>query len=260
MKEVLNICCVQSEIIWEHPKANADHYDTLFQSIPKGADLIVLPEMFMTGFSMNAEHCAESMDGASIQWMENKAKQYNCALMGSLIIREETNYFNRLLFVYPNGKIRYYDKRHLFTLAGEDKVYTSGKEILVLDYLGWNICPMICYDLRFPAWARNTKGYDVLLFVANWPKPRIDAWDTLLKARAIENMSYVIGVNRVGQDHNGLEYVGHSQGFDALGNRLNERNEPKQKIMTIRLNKTKLQETRNQFQFLNDRDFFTIAE
>lgn len=260
MNNKLNIYCVQSEMIWENPIASAKQYDAMLEVVPNEINLIVLPEMFMTGFSMHPENCAESMDGFSVRWMEEKAKHYNVAIMGSLIIKEDEKFYNRLIFMYPNGKIRYYDKRHLFTLAGEDKVYTAGNEVLVVDYLGWKICPMICYDLRFPIWSRNTKNYDVLIYVANWPKPRINAWDTLLKARAIENMSYVVGVNRVGTDENDLTYIGHTQGLDALGNSIGKISEAIPSVLKNTLDKSTLVETRNKFQFLQDRDFFTIAE
>jgi predicted amidohydrolase len=162
-----------------------------------------------------------------------------------------------LLFVFPDGKIDFYDKRHLFTLASEDKVYTSGKEKLIITYKGFKICPLICYDLRFPVFARNVENYDLLLYVANWPKTRVNAWDILLKARAVENMSYVIGVNRIGNDNNNLEYVGHSQVIDFLGNYLIEPQE-KEGVFIVEIDKEKQDETRSKLAFLNDRDEFTI--
>jgi predicted amidohydrolase len=174
--------------------------------------------MFTTGFTMQPERVAETMNGETIQWMQSLAKAKNAAITGSLIIVEEGKYYNRLVFVFPTGEIQQYDKRHLFTLAGEDGVFTAGTSKVLIEYKGWKICPLICYDLRFPVFSRNVENYDLLIYVASWPKTRIAAWDTLLKARAIENMSYTIGVNRLGVDGTNLEYVGHSQIVDYLGN------------------------------------------
>lgn len=219
--------------------------------------MIVLPEMFTSGFTMNPKKVAETMQGETVSWLIKLAKAKNCAITGSLVITENENYYNRLLFVFPDGKIEFYDKRHLFTLAGEEKVYTSGKEKLIVDYKGFKICPLICYDLRFPVFARNVENYDLLIYVANWPKPRVNAWDILLKARAVENMSYVIGVNRIGNDNNHLEYVGHSQAIDFLGNYLVEPQE-KEDIFIVEINKEKQDETRSKLAFLNDKDEFEL--
>lgn len=220
-------------------------------------DLIVLPEMFSSGFTMNPKNVAETMDGETISWLQHLAKAKNCAITGSLVIEENGNYYNRLVFVLPNGKIKTYDKRHLFTLAGEDKVYTAGSNKLIIEYKGFKICPLICYDLRFPVFARNVENYDLLLYVANWPKPRINAWDILLKARAVENMSYAIGVNRIGMDNNNLEYVGHSQAVDFLGNYLIEPQET-DGVFIVELDREKLLETRGKLGFLADRDSFNL--
>ena len=207
---------------------------------------------------MNPEKLSETMEGFSVSWMREKAIKKEIAIVGSLIIEENGNYYNRLIFTKPNGEIHTYDKCHLFTYGGEDKVYSSGNERLIVDYKGWKICPMICYDLRFPVWTRNSDTYDVLIFVANWPKPRISAWDTLLKARAIENMCYTIGVNRVGVDGNNLEYIGHSQVIDMLGNELNAIDNEKEVVFKVSLDKSTLMESRNKFRFLNDKDSFSI--
>jgi omega-amidase len=174
-----------------------------------------------------------------------------------LVIKEDGKYYNRLLFVLPNGEIKTYNKRHLFSYAGEEKFYTAGDEKLIIDYKGFRICPLVCYDLRFPVFARNTEDYDVLLYVANWPRARILAWDTLLRARAIENMSYTIGVNRIGLDGNQHAYTGHSQIIDALGNYIVEPFE-QENVITIKLDKQALIDTRKKFAFLNDRDSFKI--
>ena len=220
-------------------------------------DLIVLPEMFSSGFTMNPKAVAETMNDETIAWLQHLAKAKDCAITGSLVIEENGKYYNRLVFVYPNGELKTYDKRHLFTLAGEDKVYTAGKEKLIIEYKGFRICPLICYDLRFPVFARNVEDYDVLLYVANWPKPRINAWDILLKARAVENMSYAIGVNRIGMDENELEYVGHSQAVDFLGNYLLEAQET-DGVFIVELDKEKLLETKNKLAFLEDKDQFRL--
>lgn len=220
-------------------------------------DLIVLPEMFSSGFTMNPKAVAETMNGETIAWLQHLAKAKDCAITGSLVIEENGKYYNRLVFVYPNGELKTYDKRHLFNLAGEDKVYTAGREKLIIEYKGFRICPLICYDLRFPVFARNVEDYDVLIYVANWPKPRINAWDILLKARAVENMSYAIGVNRIGMDENELEYVGHSQAVDFLGNYLLEAQET-DGVFIVELDKEKLLETRSKLAFLKDKDSFKL--
>ncbi len=220
-------------------------------------DLIVLPEMFSSGFTMNPKAVAETMNGETIAWLQHLAKAKDCAITGSLVIEKNGKYYNRLVFVYPNGELKTYDKRHLFTLAGEDKVYTAGKEKLIIEYKGFRICQLICYDLRFPVFARNVEDYDVLIYVANWPKPRINAWDILLKARAVENMSYAIGVNRIGMDENELEYVGHTQAVDFLGNYLLEPQET-DGVFIVELEKEKLLETRSKLAFLGDKDQFSL--
>jgi len=215
--------------------------------------------MFTTGFTMHAAKVAETMQGETVSWLKNLAKEHNAAFMGSIVITEAHNFYNRLLFVEPSGKITYYNKRHAFTLVGEEKTYTSGTKKVILDYKGWKICPLICYDLRFPVWARNTEDYHILIYVANWPKPRISAWDTLLKARAIENMSYCIGVNRIGIDGVKCEYPGHSAVYDVLGNRIAHLEPNKEQIQVVTLEKRHIQAYRNKFKFLNDRDNFTIT-
>ena len=218
----MKIAIIQSPLVWEDPKANRIQFEEKIKSITENVDLIVLPEMFSTGFTMHPELVAETMNGETITWLQSLCKEKNVAITGSLVITENGNFFNRLVFVFPSGEIQHYDKKHRFTLAGEDKVYTAGKNKLIVDYKGFKICPLICYDLRFPVFSRNVENYDVLLYVANWPKIRTNAWDILLKARAVENMSYVIGVNRVGVDDNNLEYIGHSQAVDFFGNDIQE--------------------------------------
>lgn len=255
----MKIALIQSSLVWENPKANRNNFEEKINAISEKVDLIVLPEMFTSGFTMNPKDVCEAMDGETVLWLKLIAKAKNRAITGSLIIKENNNYYNRLVFVFPSGEIQFYDKRHLFTLAGEEKKYTAGKEKLIIDYLGFKICPLICYDLRFPVFSRNTEEYDVLLYVANWPKVRINAWDTLLKARAIENISYTIGVNRVGIDNNKLEYNGHSQIIDFSGNYLLEPQE-NDGIYYTKLHKNDLLDFREKFGFLNDRDSFTVSD
>ena len=245
-------------MVWENPSQNRLNFLNKIDSITQPVDIIVLPEMFTSGFTMNPKDVAETMQGETVSWMKSIASKKQAAITGSLIIKENDNYYNRLLFVHPNGEINSYDKRHTFTLAGEDKVYTAGTKKLIVAFKGWSICPLICYDLRFPVWARNTENYEVLIYVANWPKPRVNAWDALLKARAIENMSYCIGVNRVGLDANNHEYSGHSAAYDVLGNRLDTTPFDKEAMSIVTLDKTELENYRNKLNFLNDKDEFTL--
>ncbi|SHF78523.1 Predicted amidohydrolase [Flavobacterium fluvii] len=253
----MKIALIQSSLLWESPTANRNHFEEKINVIAEKVDLIVLPEMFSTGFTMNPEAVFETMQGETIQWLQSLAKAKRSAVTGSLVVKENDNFYNRLVFVFPSGEIQFYDKRHLFTLAGEDKVYTSGKGKLVVEYLGWKICPLVCYDLRFPVFARNVEEYDVLIYVANWPKSRIQAWDILLKARSVENMCYTIGVNRVGFDDNNLEYNGHSQTVDFIGNYTLDPQET-EGVFIVELNKEKLLEARKKLGFLNDRDAFEL--
>ncbi|NEW80406.1 MAG: amidohydrolase, partial [Gelidibacter sp.] len=206
----LKIAMLQAELVWHNVELNRKNFLEKINQIKEQVDLIILPEMFTTGFSMHPQKIGDTMNGETVNWMRKIASEKDTAIAGSVIIFENNNFYNRFLFVHPSGEINFYDKRHLFTLAGEDKVYESGKEKLIVNYKGWKICPLVCYDLRFPVWARNVEDYDLLIYVANWPKIRIAAWDTLLKARAIENMCYTVGVNRVGVDANNYEYNGHS--------------------------------------------------
>jgi predicted amidohydrolase len=254
----MKIALIQIELAWENPNENKALLQEKINAISQYVDLIVLPEMFTSGFTMNPKNVAQTMQGEAISWLKETAKNKNCAITGSLVIEENGNYFNRLVFVFPNGEIQTYDKRHLFTLAGEDKVYKAGKDKLVVDYKGFKICPLICYDLRFPVFARNVEEYDVLIYVANWPKPRVNAWDILLKARAVENMCYVIGVNRIGFDENNHEYVGHSQAVDFLGKYIQEPQEI-EGVFIVELDKNELIETREKLNFLNDRDEFKLV-
>lgn len=253
----MKISLIQTSLIWENARANRANFENHINSIQEQTDIILLPEMFSTGFTMEPATVAEGMGGETVQWMKAMAAAKDCAVAGSVVIKEDENYYNRFLFVLPDGEIMVYDKRHLFSLAGENKAYTNGVDRLVIEYRGWKICPLVCYDLRFPVFSRNTEDFDLLLYVANWPAPRILAWDTLLKARAIENMCYVAGVNRIGQDTNGHNYLGHSQVIDCLGANvvLPSENEG---VFTVKLDKQGMFETRKKLDFLSDRDSFIL--
>ncbi len=254
----LKIALIQSDLVWENPVQNRLNFAKKINSITQPVDIIILPEMFTTGFTMNASELAETMDAETVSWMKSIAKKSNAAIVGSIIISKAHNFFNRLLFVQPDGRIDTYDKRHTFTLAGEHKVYQAGSKRLILDYKGWKICPLVCYDLRFPVWARNTENYDLLIYVANWPKPRIAAWDALLKARAIENMSYCIGVNRVGLDASNYEYSGSSAVYDVLGEKISNIAIGIEQIEILTLEEKHIKKYREKLQFLNDQDGFNL--
>ena len=258
MAQILTTALLQVDLFWEDIQKNISLFEKKIEALPQEVDLIILPEMFSTGFSMNAKALAEPVQGPTFQWMLKTAAERNAAMTGSIIVAENGNYYNRLYFVHPDGTFQKYDKRHTFTLAKENETYASGKERLIVEYKGWRICPLVCYDLRFPVWSRNTEDYDLLLYVANWPAARVAAWDTLLKARAIENMSYCIGVNRVGRDGKDLEYVGHSAAYDCLGKMISEAHDAVEFTEIVELDKQHLQETRSQLKFLQDRDKFKV--
>ncbi len=258
MQQELQIAIIQADLAWEDAQKNRISFSKKMKEINIPVDVILLPEMFTTGFSMTPKKLAESMTGETVVWMQEMARSMDAAIAGSVIIEEEGQFYNRMLFVHPDGNIDCYDKRHAFTLAGEDKEYATGNSLTIVEYKGWRICPLICYDLRFPVWSRNTQNYDVLLYVASWPKPRINAWNSLLKARAIENMSYCIGVNRVGVDPNGYEYSGNSAAIDFLGNEMTALSENNETVLYATLQKEKLIALRSKLNFLNDKDTFVV--
>lgn len=214
----ITVTLVQTELFWKDIQANLAMFDTWFESVPDETDLVVLPEMFTTGFSMNASVLAQIMDGPAVKWMRETSRQKQTDVVGSMIIREGGEYFNRLLWARPEGELLKYDKRHLFRMAGEEKIYRAGKKLLTVTLGGWKIRPFVCYDLRFPVWTRNIdNAYDAVIFVANWPAARSAHWQKLLTARAIENQAYVIGVNRVGTDGDGRTFSGDSAVIDPKG-------------------------------------------
>ncbi|KAF2331118.1 MULTISPECIES: amidohydrolase [Flavobacterium] len=253
----MKIALIQTDLIWENAAANREKFDDQINELDSEINLIVLPEMFSTGFTMNASEVAETMQGETIEWMKLKAREKNAAITGSLVITENGEYYNRMLFVFPSGDFQYYDKRHLFSLAGENEFYIPGTQKVIVEYLGWKICLQICYDLRFPVFARNVENYDLLLYVANWPKVRTSAWDTLLNARAIENLSYVAGVNRIGFDDNNFEHNGHTQLIDYWGNYIIKPQET-EGVFVAELDKDIMLETRRKLNFLGDQDTFEI--
>ncbi len=255
----LTIALFQYDIAWENPSVNREKITLFIDGLPSETDLVILPEMFTTGFSLKPKGLAETMQGITVLWMQELAKKHQVAIVGSLIIIENKKYYNRLVFVHDSGRIESYDKRHAFTLAGEQKEYTKGTERRIVTYKGWRICPLICYDLRFPVWARNKEEYELLLYVANWPEARIKAWDALLKARAIENMAYTVGVNRVGVDANGHKYCGNSVVLDALGTVLKASEIHTEMGCIVTLSKERLDTARNRFGFLKDGDDFEFV-
>ncbi len=255
----LRITLIQTALQWENAPENRQHFDSLLDDIqPSSTDLVILPEMFSTGFSMQLEALAETTEGPTIQWMRAKAAELGATITGSLIIQDQGQYYNRLIWMRPDGTYEQYDKRHLFSFAGEDKHYTQGNKRLIVSLKGWRVCPLVCYDLRFPVWSRNRKEYDLLLYVANWPERRNYAWKHLLIARAIENQCYVAGLNRIGADGNNIAHSGDSAIIDPLGEVLfTLANEPF--VKTFTLSASHLIETREKFRFLDDGDGFVIG-
>jgi predicted amidohydrolase len=285
----LSITTIQADLFWEDKKANLQRFEEKILGIREYTEVVILPEMFNTGFSMKPETLAEKMDGPSVAWMKKLAAQKRIILTGSLIIEEEGNYYNRLIWMLPNGQYGYYDKRHRFAYAGENEHYTAGNKRLIASVKGWKINLLVCYDLRFPVWSRQSPAqapagvqeqeassmglsaaisgndakvpepeYDLLIYVANWPERRNHAWKTLLQARAIENQSYVAGVNRVGKDGNSIYHSGDSMIIDPLGEALYHSPE-EETVFTYTLQKKKLEEARSRFPFWRDADHFSIS-
>jgi len=263
----LRISVVQADTVWHDPKANRKHYQTLFDELEERSDVIVLPETFTSGFSNDAISQAETMQGETVAWLSAQAKALDAAITGSVQIRDGGKVFNRMLWAMPDGGIHFYDKRHLFRMANEHERYAPGIDKTFIEYKGWRICPLVCYDLRFPVFSRNRFNeavpdgydYDLLIYVANWPSPRHFAWQTLLKARAIENLSYVAGVNRVGIDANGLNYLGGSTVLDFTRQSLAECGIGPQ-MQTALVSHAELAAFRQRFPFHLDADHFNIVD
>lgn len=258
----ISITLIQTNLIWEEPSANLRLLEEKISTMPERGNIVILPEMFSTGFSMQPEKFAETMEGETVSWMKAVSRRYGIILTGSLIIEEGGNYYNRLIWMLPNGQAGHYDKRHLFAYGHEDQHYTPGNKRLIASVNGWKINLQVCYDLRFPVWARQQSSeegpeFDLLIYVANWPERRSHAWKTLLCARAIENQCYVAGVNRVGSDGNNVYHSGNSLVIDPLGQVLYHMAD-EEDCFTIMLSKDKLEETRKTFPFWRDADEFTI--
>jgi omega-amidase len=264
--ENLKITLVQTPLVWENPGANLGHLDSLLTR-PAGTDVVMLPEMFTTGFTMKPEKNAEKHEGRGLQWMKQKAVELNTHITGSICVEEKGRYYNRLYFVSPTGKYKSYDKRHLFRMGNEQNHYTPGKEKLIVEVNGWKILPLVCYDLRFPVWSRNrwvqksdvpVADYDVLLYVANWPEARSYAWKQLLIARAIENQCYVAGVNRIGADGNIIMHAGDSLVVNPLGEIISHTKAHQESVETVVLDHEMLQGLRKKFPVGLDTDAFEL--
>ncbi|WKN45990.1 amidohydrolase [Tunicatimonas pelagia] len=260
----LTVSLIQTSLYWHEVEANLAMLEEKIWQIDQPTDLIILPEMFSTGFTQQADSLAEPMNSKTFRWMKQQAAQTKAVVTGSYIVREQQNFYNRLLWVRPDGTFSYYDKRHLFRMAGEDRVFSAGDSLLIEELKGWRVCPLICYDLRFPVWSRNVVqadgalNYDLLIYVANWPAARRSAWETLLKARAIENACYVAGVNRVGEDGNQVSYLGNSVAVDFKGDIVADLEEQEQ-IITIPLSYQDLEAYRQKFPVHLDADKFLLG-
>jgi predicted amidohydrolase len=265
--ETLKITIVQKDLAWEDKKANLENFEKMIRGNTEKMEIVLLPEMFNTGFSMKPTEYAETMDGEAVQWMKRVAAEKKIILGGSIMVKENGSYYNRLVWMLPNGEYGIYDKRHLFAYAGEDAHYSSGSKRLIASVKGWRINLLVCYDLRFPVWSRqvinadendNSAEYDVLVYVANWPEKRIHAWKTLLQARAIENQCYVVGVNRVGDDGNGHHYPGSSMIIDPMGQPVHTADD-KEEIFTYTLSFEEIRKVREKLPFLKDADHFILT-
>ena len=257
MNSNLEISIFQIDLAYKDKSKNYNTIDLLSEKINK-TDIILLPEMFNTSFVPSDISLAEKMDGPSIKWMKSLSKRKNASVVATLMIEENDQFYNRLVWVSKYGEIYTYDKCHLFSLAKEDHTLTKGTKKTIISENGWNICPLICYDIRFPVFCRNQDDYDILIFLSSWPEKRINAWDILLKARAIENQCFTIGVNRVGEDSSGIIFPGHSLAFDSFGNKIVDFSNMKNTVKNVILSKDKLMLQRRQMNFLKDRDLFTI--
>lgn len=254
----MKVSLVQTTLSWEDPAANLEQIGAQLKQLPPSTDLVVLPEMFTTGFTMNPAPVAEQTEGPTLDWLRTQAAQFNAAFTGSYVVQANGSFYNRLAWVFPDGTYKTYDKRHLFTLAGEDQFYTAGTERLVVEWKGWKICPLICYDLRFPVWSRNDVDYDLLIYVANWPERRRHHWRSLLMARAIENQVYTIGLNRVGVDGKDIRYTGDSCLIDYAGE-IRASLAMETATVTVELDQTRQAAYRERYAFLADQDSFTIG-
>ncbi len=254
----LAITLIQSHIVWEEPEKNRKLFDAKIRAVTEPTHCIILPEMFTTGFTMKAAQFAEPPEGPTVQWMKEMAARCGCDLAGSLVIKEDEKFFNRLYWVKPDGRCFHYDKRHLFRMAKEDETYSPGHSLLTVEVAGWKVRPLICYDLRFPVWSRNRNhDYDLLIYVANWPERRVSHWRLLLQARAVENQAFVAGVNRIGKDGNGIAHTGDSLVVDPLGKIVLDMR-GREATETVRLSRQTLENYRQKFPVWKDSDRFEI--
>jgi len=258
-EDELNVALIQYDILWEDPKGNRLRLENIFKNVPTEIDIIVLPEMFSTGFSMDVSSNAEPMEGDSLSWMREQSCLLNSVIAGSLMVSENGSFYNRFLFVFPAGNYEFYDKRHLFSMGKEDEKFLCGRERKIFKIKNFRILPQVCYDIRFPVFSRNNDDYDVMINCANWPVSRIDVWKTLLKARAIENQSYVLGVNRIGQDKLNIRYSGDSMVVDSKGKVMASATPGEGKVIVSKLSKLSLNRFRRKFPVLKDRDDFFIS-
>jgi predicted amidohydrolase len=252
----LNVAIIQANLHWENKQENLNLFSNKIENISEVVDLIVLPEMFTTGFTMNPEKFAEEMNGETIGWMQKKANEKNCVIVGSFVCVSTKKYFNRLVWMRSDGTFEYYDKKHLFSMGDENKHYTAGEKRIIVELNGWKICPLICYDLRFPIWSRNNKNnpFDALIYIANWPEKRSYPWKTLLLARAIENQCYVIGLNRIGNDGSDINHSGDSAVINAKGEMISKIITNEEAVEIVTLDRESLIEFRKSFPVLNDAD------
>lgn len=264
LKQDLSVTLLQSSLYWQNISANLAMFEEKIWQIPESTDVIILPEMFNTGFTMAVNTCAEHPNGNTFRWMRQMAAQTKALVIGSIIVNDQGSFYNRLLWVEPSGDFAFYDKRHLFRMAEEHRYFSMGKEKLIRTWKGWKICPLVCYDLRFPVWSRNTfndgiPDYDLLIYIANWPEARVSAWNSLLTARAIENLCYVAGVNRVGVDGKNISYNGCSTAIDPKGNSIWFCKDM-EAIKTVELNAADLTAFREKFPAMMDADDFEIKK
>jgi predicted amidohydrolase len=255
----LTISFIQADLTWENRNENLKKFELFFEK-NSNADIMILPEMFNTGFSMNVKKNAEPFNGKTVIWMKQQAAKHNFVLTGSITVIENKKYYNRFIAAYPDGQIKHYDKRHLFRMGQENIKFSTGYKNIFFEVKGWKIRPLVCYDLRFPVWSRNTDNYDILIYVANWPKPRRKVWQTLLKARAIENQCYVVGVNRIGIDDNNLQYSGDSTAIDAKGNIITALPENSEDMVTFSISLDELKQFKEKFPVYLDADNFKIID
>jgi omega-amidase len=251
-----SLSLVQSNLTWENPQANREHFSQHLDSLQETTHLIVLPETFTTGFSMQTTQLAEPMEGPTLRWMADWAARKNAVVTGSFLVKETDRFFNRMIWMQPDGQYRYYNKRHLFRMSGEDTYFSPGREVVTVEYLGWRFRLNICYDLRFPVWARNRNDYDVLLNIANWPASRREVWECLLQARALENQAYVVGVNRIGTDGYNTPFSGNSVAFDAKGQIIGQIPSNEESILSLHLDASSLLDFRERFPAWKDADSF----